>query len=183
MKLKQKHGDIAAIILLIIAAIMLYCPKIYSQESFTSVSFQVDLGGSIDKQGLNSLVSLSVVDFGWLEYEVQIQSIINDDNPLKDVSFTYLDMQLGVGVMLPISNNIYITPGIHWGLIVRPNSIVYDANDKGLAGMITYGPTLKGRLKLTNKLTLVISSSFDRRPDVSQWGVINGRGGLELIIN
>ena len=140
-------------------------------NDFVSVSLQLDLFGSIDKQGFNGVAAFQAVDFGFLEYEVQSQFIVNE------AGLDYIDLQLGVGYMIGISETVAITPGVHWGLLHRPLT--------GLSG-VTYGVTLKGRIWIgtSKRFAFVVSSSYDRRPDIEdKWGVLNGRAGFELRLN
>lgn len=145
---------------------------------FESIGFQIDPFGSENKEGLNSVISYSGVDFGWLEYELSIQSILtpkySDSNNIK---LDYIDFMFGPGVLIPISNRLSITPGIHLGYIYRGSN---NERSSSLGGFM-YGATFKARYWVgRNKgIAIVASSAYDRRPDLQLFR-INNRIGLEI---
>jgi hypothetical protein len=178
---------VTAIILLFVGMAALKAQTFDSDlpDDFESVSFQVDPFGSINKQGLNAMVSFSVIDFGWAEYEIQSQFIINEENYTSGL--TYIDLYLGFGAMIPLGTSTTITPGIHLGGIYRPANVVYNnPNYNGWTGGISYGLTGKFRqwLSKSKRIAIIISGSYDRRPDIEGTPfIINGRGGIEIRLN
>tara|TARA_R110000772_G_scaffold54130_1_gene123573 strand:- start:79119 stop:79652 length:534 start_codon:yes stop_codon:yes gene_type:complete len=151
-------------------------------DDFTSITFQGDLFGSIDKEGLNSVISFENVDWKIVESELQVQTIFNNDVVTKGWSLSYLDIQAGVGPMIPLSPRMTITPGIAVGVLFRPKKI-FKPEGEGFQSFFIWGPKLKGRLWLgkTKKWGIVISGSYDKRKDNSNWQ-INGRAGLTRIL-
>lgn len=150
-------------------------------DDFVSLSFQVDPMGSIDKEGLNAMVSLSLITYEWIEVEIQSQFIINEEEQTSGL--TYIDLQLGGGIMIPLGTRVAITPGIHFGGIYRPANVIWGPDNPGWVGGITYGLTGKARvwLGMDKRIAIVISTSYDRRPDIEGTPFrINGRGGLEI---
>lgn len=153
-------------------------------DSFTNVGFQVDLFGSIEKKGMDSVLSFSVVDFGYLEYELSIQSIINKEGSNDNVRLTYIEAMFGAGYMATFGDNGSITPGLHGGMIYRPSDIMSGPEMDGWQSYLTYGATLKGRYWLSDKLAVIVSGSYDLAPDVEGKDYrINGRAGLEFRLN
>lgn len=155
-------------------------------DDFASISLEFDLFGSLDKEGINTVLSVNRVDFEVVDWNIQLQTLFNGDGLEEGWTLTYLDLQAGVGVMFPISPRITFTPGIHGGVLLRPKNIVEHPSYTGFAGYMIYGVTSKGRwwLGKTKKLAITVSGAYDYAPDVEgKWGRINGRAGFEYIID
>tara|TARA_R110002012_G_scaffold72451_2_gene185139 strand:- start:1725 stop:2297 length:573 start_codon:yes stop_codon:yes gene_type:complete len=154
--------------------------EVGSPKDFTSVSIQLDPLGSKEKKGLNAAIAFTAVDFGWLEYEIQSQFVINNEERVNGL--TYLDLKLGVGVMMPINNRFVFTPGLHLGGVYRPGKVLYEHHD-GWIGGLTYGVAGKVRYWIGNSKTIaiVVSSSLDKRPDIKGTPFrLDTRGGVEI---
>lgn len=153
-------------------------------DHFATIGYQVDLFGSLDKEGINSVINTSVVAFdGVFEFELQIQSIINKEKPIDNYRLTYIDALGGFNYRFLIGSRMDCTVGAHGGWMARPSNIVDYPDATGWTSYLIYGPTTKGRLWLgKNKMTaIVISGSYDYAPDVAEkWGRINGRAGMEF---
>ena len=149
-------------------------------DDFVSVSLQLDPFGSADKKGLNAIIAFTAVDFGWLEYEIQSQFVINNEERVSGL--TYLDLKLGVGGMIPLNDRFVFTPGLHLGCVYRPGKVLYTHHD-GWIGGITYGVAGKFRYWIGNSKTIaiVMSAVYDRRPDIKGTPFrLEGRGGIEI---
>ena len=152
-------------------------------ENYTSIGFQVDPHGSYDKEGLNSVINISVVEFGGhFEFELMSQTIINVEKPKDKTRFTYIDVYLGGGYLFPLSPRVTYTLGGHWGIILRPENITVHPDNESWQSSFSIGTTMKGRIWLgkTKKLAIVMSGALDTAPDVKDKDFrIQGRGGLE----
>ena len=146
-------------------------------DDFRYVGLQIDGGGSLDKQGLNSIISFGAEVGKTFEIELQIQTIFNG-------ALDYADLQLGIGYIFWIKR-LSITPGIHVGQMYRPKKYI-DPSYKGFAGGFIGGLTFKGRYFITNKIAIVGSASYDYRWDLVRYGDyfrLNCRAGVEYLIN
>jgi len=152
-------------------------------DDFTAISYTFDLFGSIDKEGINSVLSIDRVDFEWVDWHISCQTIFtskySDEGNFK---LDYADLLFGAGPMIPLSSRMTITPGIHTGFLYRPKNNIFMGN----RGAWTIGVTMKGRLWLgkTKKHGIIILGDYTKAPDVAEkWGRINGSMGWTVIIN
>ena len=155
----------------------------------SSVSFQIDPFGSADKEGLNSVISVTHVDFEWLEWEVSSQTIITSKYSLDNkMLLDYIDLQFGPGVLMPINTRMSITAGVHGGFLYRGKNdgLIDDNGDLAHvrsddSGGFMYGGTLKFRmwLGMNKRWSFVMSSAYDRRSELGKF-VLNNRLGMEL---
>tara|TARA_R110000851_G_scaffold315229_5_gene477605 strand:- start:6474 stop:7004 length:531 start_codon:yes stop_codon:yes gene_type:complete len=143
---------------------------------FTEVSFEIDPLGSIDKQGLNAVITLTNVDFDIVEESIQFQTIFNDEG--EGFGLTYLSIQAGVAILIPIKYWLSISPGIHGGLMMRPNYIVANTDSKDYTGDAIYGLTFRSRIYInrSHRTALIFSSSYDHRWDNQNWELNNSLG-------
>lgn len=145
-----------------------------------SIAFQVDPFGSADKEGLNSVISLTRVDFDWLEWELSIQTIFTPKYSSEGkIQLDYADLQFGPGVLIPLTTRMSITPGIHGGFLYRGKNDISVEDSGGFM----YGATLKWRiwLGMNKKIAIVASSAIDRRPELGKF-ILNNRIGLEWML-
>lgn len=177
--------------LVIYLTMMLISVSLHSQSryfqtdlptDFASIGFQVDPGGSLDKEGLNIVLSFSAVDFDWLEWEAQLQTLFTgkyaEDGGWQ---LDYLDFQFGPGVLIPINTNISLTPGVHLGFIYRGANNVRTHD----AGGIIYGLTGKFRYWIGKRknVALILSTAYDRRPELGEFTfILNNRFGIEVML-
>ncbi len=153
-------------------------------DRFASVSLRVDPLGSYDKEGINTMFSIQAVaeieDILW-ELELQSQSILTDkysrDNNMQ---FDYLDLQVGLGIMIPVGDRIALTGGFHSGLMWRFTNTDRPTNE----GYWIIGFTGKIRYWVGNKkrVAFVLGSTYDLRNDIGEWK-INTSGGIEVRLN
>ena len=146
-------------------------------ENYTGFGFQVDPLGSIDKGGPNIVAHFTAVDFGHVEYELQSHLILNNEE-WTELTVSYIDVTLGVGYRAWIGDNIDLTGGGHFGMIMRPKSLYVRSYD-GYAGSFMVG--VKGSFKywVNDFFALTISSSIDTAPDIKEKDFrFNTRGGF-----
>ena len=146
-------------------------------DDFSFVSVQFDPLGSIDKEGMNSVISFGRVDFGFVEYELQIQSIFTNKYS-NYFQLYYVDVQFGVGPMITLTERLTYTPGIHAGAIYKRDSL------NNLNHFFIYGATSKLRYWIgrEKKFGLIVSCAYDNRRDIDTW-IFNGRGGVTFNFN
>ena len=144
-------------------------------DNFTAIELKLDLFGSLDKEGINSVLAFTVVDHKVIEYELQIQTIFTNKYT-KSILLYYTDVQFGAGYMFALSDRVTFTTGIHGGYLFKQN--FYPDGTK-LEGYFIYGLTAKGRwwMGKRKKWGFVIGGSYDARRDNNNWE-INGNGGI-----
>ncbi len=147
-------------------------------ENYTGFGFQVDPLGSIDKGGPNIVAHFTSVDFGHVEYELQSQVVLNNEE-WTNYTVSYIDVTLGVGYRAWIGDNIDLTGGGHFGMIMRPKSLYVPQYTDGYSGAFTFG--FKGSFKywINDFFALTLTSTVDSAPDVPEKSVrLNTRGGF-----